>query len=215
MIKVLIADDQTLFRAMLREMLNQADDIELVAAATNGLEAVELSVKHKPDVLLLDIKMPQKTGVEVLSELKERLPDTKILMLTTFEDVENIMAACNLRVDGYLIKDIEPDVLIMAVKCIHKGLVLFHESIYTVISPANRTPYTTNSGKVELGNIIFDPVDIAVIRHVADGRTNKEIAYMLNYSEGTIKNRISRILSNTGLADRTEISVFAVKNGLI
>lgn len=215
MIRVLVADDQTLFRTMLEGFLKMDNDIEIVASASNGDEAVRLALEHKPDIALLDIQMPDKTGVEALCEIKAKLPGTKVVMLTTFEDVDSIAASCNGGVDGYLVKDMKPDILIMAIKCINNGIVTIHQGAYSVIFPSKGSGLSNNEGRVEFGDISFNRVDIMIIKLIAEGRTNKEIAQILNYSEGTIKNRVSNILNMTGLSDRTQVSVFAIKNNLI
>ncbi|WHH61344.1 response regulator transcription factor [Petroclostridium sp. X23] len=215
MIKVLIADDQLLFRVMLEEMLKKDKDIEIVASCAGGEEAVKLSQLNKPDIVLLDIQMPDKTGVEALKDIKTHLPDTKVVMLTTFEDIENISAAYQLRADAYLVKDIKPDILIMAIKCIYNDIVLFHGSVFSAMVSSKMMLFQNTNDRVEIGDIVFDSVDVAIMKQIAEGKTNKDIARLLNYSEGTIKNRVSRILSTTGLSDRTEISVFAIKNQII
>ncbi len=133
MIRVMVADDQMLFRTMLEEMLRKDAEIEIVASAASGREAVILALQHKPDVVLLDIQMPEKNGVEALKEIKAALPDTKVVMLTTFEDVENITASCHLGADGYLVKDMKPNILLMAIKCIYHDIVLFHRGAYSII----------------------------------------------------------------------------------
>ena len=215
MIKVIIADDQTLFRKMLEEILAKDTEIRIVATAADGKEAVALAKHYRPDIILLDIKMPEKSGIEALKELKIVLPEVKIMMLTTFEDVESITESCSLGADGYLVKDMKPEVLKMAIKCVYHDIVLFHRTVYHVIAPALSVNSLNTKEKFEFGNLSFDAVDIQIIKLIAEGRTNKEIAQILNYSEGTIKNKVSRILGMTGFSDRTQISVFAIKNNII
>ncbi|PKM93224.1 MAG: DNA-binding response regulator [Firmicutes bacterium HGW-Firmicutes-1] len=215
MIKVLIADDQTLFRTMLETVLASDNEIEVIGTAANGMDAVQLALKYKPDIVLLDIQMPQKNGIEALGDIKEKLPKSKIIMLTTFENVESIIASANAGADGYLLKNMKPDILIMAIKCVYNGIVMIHKESYDIIFASKSGAHTKNEGRIEFGDISFDRTDIRIMAQVADGRTNKEIAQILNYSEGTIKNRISNILSITGLSDRTQISVFALKNNII
>jgi DNA-binding NarL/FixJ family response regulator len=215
MIKLVIADDQLLFRTMLEEIIRKDPEFTLVGSASNGEEAVSLAAKHTPDVVLLDIQMPKMNGIFALEEIKSILPSSKVLMLTTFEDGENITSASLQGADGYLVKDIKPDVLLMAIKCAYHDIVLFHQGIYEYLFPLRGTLTPTTSQKFEYGNMIFDAVDIAIMKQIAFGKSNKEIAKMLNYSEGTIKNRISKLLSTLGFSDRTEISVFAIKNEIV
>ncbi len=215
MIKALIADDQTLFRTMLEEVLRMDPEIEVMPSATNGREAVQLALKHKPDIVLMDIQMPECSGIKALREIKVNCPEIKVVMLTTFEDGESIVTSCQAGSDGYLVKDMKPDVLIMALKCICNNIFLMHQGAYDVIFPSIRMDPTEVDGKVTCGSFVFDKTDVQIIQLISDGKTNREIAQSLSYSEGTIKNRVSGILSMTGLSDRTQICVFALKNRII
>jgi DNA-binding NarL/FixJ family response regulator len=165
--------------------------------------------------MLLDIQMPEMTGIEALKEIKACSPCTKVVMLTTFEDIESITASFEAGADGYLVKDMKQDVLIMAIKCIYHNLVILHREAYSILFPSRRTSAEKSSDRIMVGDVSFDRTDILLMKQIANGRSNKEIALMLNYSEGTVKNRVSRLLSMTGLSDRTQISVFALKNNLI
>ena len=214
MIRVIIADDQLLFRSMLEQMLKTDHEIEITASCADGAEAVNKAMELKPDVVLLDIQMPNKSGMDALKEIKSELPSTKVVMLTTFENDENILTAINLNADGYLIKDMKPDVLIMAVKCIYNDMVLFNQNAYSALLESTKV-FSNNNKQYEYGNVVFDSVDISIIKQITEGKTNREIASYLHYSEGTIKNRVSKILSMTNLSDRTEISIFAIKNKII
>jgi len=215
MIRILLADDQLLFRSMLVEMLQKDSEVEVVASASNGEEAVAFALKYKPDVVLLDVQMPVKTGIEALKEIKERLPDIKVAMLTTFEDEEGMTASFKYGADGYLVKDIKPQALIMALKCMYYDLSVFHKSVCSSISSSMRAFSTASTEKISFGEFVFDSIDIMIMKQITDGKTNKEIAKILNYSEGTVKNRVSKILSKTGLSDRFGISLFAIKNQII
>ena len=214
MITVLVADDQTLFRTMLEKQLAIDDEIKIVASVENGERAVQMAVKLKPDVALLDSQMPVKDGITALSEIKSKIPDTKVVILTAFENIDSIINASNADADGYLIKDMTPEILAMAIKCIYHDIVLIHRSAYQMLRAQNVN--NVNHDKlIQFGGFTFDKVDILIMKHISEGRTNKEIAKLLDYSEGTIKNRISAIISMTGLGDRTQISVFALKNNIV
>jgi len=215
MIRLILADDQLLFRSMLEEMLKKDPEIELVASCSNGEEAISETAMLNPDVVILDIQMPRKNGIDALQEIKRTSPETKVVMLTTFENDENIKLACSLGADGYLLKELKPDILIMSIKCIYNDIVMFHKSIHTTFVSNSLSGSKFSGQRYEFGDIVFDAVDMSIMKQIALGRTNREIALTLNYSEGTIKNRVSRILSATGLSDRTEISVFAIKNQII
>lgn len=215
MIRTLIADDQLLFRSMLKEMLTKDMEIQIVASCANGMEAVACCLEYKPDVVLLDIGMPNKGGIEALREIKATRPTTKVVMLTTFENEENIMSALQMGADGYLIKEMTPDALILSVKSIYNDMVLFHRSVYRVLQSAFASAPNTREKKLEIDGMSFDTVDINIMKLIAQGKTNRDIAGMLNYSEGTIKNKITKMLANTGLPDRIGISVFAINNDII
>lgn len=215
MIRILIADDQLLFRSMLNEMLTKDAEIEIVSSCSNSEEAIADCMKYKPDIALLDIGMPNIGGISALREIKTALPRTKVAMLTTFEDDENIIAALELGADGYLIKEMTPSALIMAVKCIQNDLILFHNGTYRVLQSALELSQNTRAQKREIGDIVFDMADISIMKLIVQGKSNKDIAASLNYSEGTIKNKISKMLSVTGLSDRTGLSVFAINNDII
>lgn len=116
--------------------------------------------------------------------------------------------------DGYLLKEMRPDTLVMAIRCCSQGIAVMHQSAFAM-ARALFTEKEDGTSGCEYGGVAFDRTDVSIIRHIAEGRTNKEIARALNYSEGTIKNRVSRILAATGLNDRTQISVFAIKSGII
>lgn len=215
MIKLIIADDQLLFRAMLEEIIKKDAELNLVASCASGEETVRKVFCSRPDVVLLDIQMIQGNGLDALREIKNALPETKVVMLTTFENDENIRTACTLGADGYLLKELRPDVLLMAVKCIHQDMVILHRGVYSSLIRNGFGQLRGSEQRFEFGDLFFDIVDISIMKLIAVGKTNKEIAISLNYSEGTIKNRVSKILNATGLSDRTEISVFALKNQII
>lgn len=214
MITVLVADDQTLFRTMLEKQLAMDDDIKIVASVENGERAVQMIMKLKPDVALLDSQMPVKDGITALSEIKQKIPGMKVIILTAFENADSIINASNAEADGYLIKDMTPEILAMAIKCIYHDIVLIHRSAYTMLRAQNINNLSRDK-LIQFGGFTFDKVDVLIMKHISEGRTNKEIAKLLDYSEGTIKNRISAIISMTGLGDRTQISVFALKNNIV
>lgn len=216
MIKVAIADDQVLFRDMLTMMLLQDQSIHVVGCAGNGDEIIELCASKHPEIVIMDIKMPGTDGLDALSIVKKRFPAIKVIMLTTFEDDESILKANKNGADGYILKDIKPHALVLAVKSIYEGLIVMHERAYRYLSESiesNNRRIVLNSD--ENKNIDFDRIDLAIMRSLAEGRNNREIAAILNFSEGTVKNRISRILNLTGLKDRTQVAVFALKNKII
>ncbi len=213
MIRVLLADDHILFSTLLEERLKKDADIEVVALAADGAEAVALTEQLEPDVVLLDVQMPVMTGTEALREIKAKLPRTKVILLTTFQIIEGMTENKIQLADGYLLKDIRQDILIMAVKCVYNDLVIFQENVYSIMM--ERSMRDLPQGRTLIGNIPLEPVDVLIIKHIAEGKTNRHIARILNYSEGTVKNKVTKILDLTGLSDRTELSVFAIKYQII
>lgn len=215
MIRILVADDHLLFRSMLEEMLRRDDDFEIIASCSNGHEVLECFREQTLDIALLDIGMPGKSGIEVLKDIKESFPKVKAVMLTTFEDDENITLAVQLGADGYLIKDMMPETLIMSIKCIYNNMILFHKGAYKLLQTAITDAHGTKSRKVTIDNMVFDATDIRILQLIVQGKSNKEIGAILSYSEGTIKNKISKLLSVTGFSDRTELSVFAINHAIV
>ena len=220
MIKVAIADDQTLLRDMLKLMLIQDSEIEVVGCAGNGKDIINICKNQSPDIVLMDIKMPVLDGVYALSTIKQSFPNIKVLMLTTFGDEKNVMEAYKAGADGYILKDIKPQTLVMTVKCIQDDLFVMHKGANAFIK--NQVKYTPAEKLIEFEEIekIYDEYgldknDRKIIKLLINGLSNKEIGKALNFSEGTVKNRISRILNVTGLKDRTQIAVFALQNNLV
>lgn len=215
MIRIIIADDQTLFRRMLEVIIQEDIDFDLIGSAANGQEALDQTLLHKPDILLLDIQMPTLSGIDVLKTIKEKLPKVKVVLLTTFEEANNIRIAFNYEADGYLVKDMKPEVLLMAVKCIYHDLVVMHSSAYQVLNKDKHLSQYIVEEKMKFGDMVFERNDLIIIRQIVEGKTNKEIAKLLNYSEGTVKNKVSNILTMTGLPDRGQIALFAIKNRIV
>lgn len=220
MIRIAIADDQILLREMLSMILSQDEETEVVGDAGNGEEILKICKEKKPDVVLLDIKMPSYDGVYALDCIKRDCPGTKVIMLTTFGDEKNVINAYKGGADGYVLKDIKPHILIMTVKCVYDGLFVAHGNINAIIrgrvsgSPSRRAE-EFNAMEDLYDEYGLDRIDRKIIKLLINGKSNKEIGEALNFSEGTIKNRISRILSVTGQKDRTQIAVFALQNNLI
>ncbi len=217
MIKILIADDQRLFADMLKTILQSQEDFEVTAYAASGRQAVEQYQAHQPDICLLDIQMPESNGLFALEKIKAINPDAGVIMLTTFSDDKNIIDAYLGGADGYLLKDILPAVLIEAIKCVYSGLVVMSREVRALLAEKLVTGNLTLAESVKdgLGRNSFDERDIQIICLIAKGMSNKAIAEKMNYSEGTVRNRVSNILAATGLNDRTQIALFAIKNRLV
>ena len=216
MIRVAVADDQVLLREMLKTILAKDPEIELVGSAGDGAEILRICETRRPQVVLLDIRMPTADGFSALTRIKERWPAIRVLMLTTFHEETDIVDAFSCGADGYVLKDVQPESLVMAVKCAVNDLCVIHKPVYQFIF---RQFLMSVGSEVSVpgadGEALFDAVDRSIIRMIAEGKANKEIADSIHYAEGTVKNRISRMLAASGCKDRTHIVMFALRNGLL
>lgn len=210
-IRLIIADDEMLIRTGLKIMLEASGNVEVLALAENGRAAFEACTIHRPDVVLMDIRMPESNGIEGTKLIKEAFPEVKVLIVTTFQDTEYIVEAVQNGASGYLLKDSSPDAILDGIKVALSGKVVMD----TVISEALLT--NTSVEKEES----FDAKkwglttrEVELIAQVAKGLSNKEIAQTLFLSEGTVKNNISTILSKLELRDRTQLVIFAYENKL-
>lgn len=216
MIKVLLADDQILLRNSLEYILNKDENIKVVAVASDGNEVMKHLIKEEIDVVLLDIVMPEKDGIETVKDIKEIYSDIKVIMLTTFENIENIMESFICGANGYVIKDIAPDELVLAVKCVMKGLNIIHESVHDLMIKNLAREYNNRYTIEETGEEIYiSNTEKEIIKLVAQGKNNKEIAQIMNFAEGTIRNKITRLLDKLDLRDRVQIAIFALENNLL
>lgn len=219
-IRIAVADDQTLLREMLSMMLSQDEEFQVVGEAGDGKELLDICREKRPDVVLLDIKMPGYDGMYALEAIKNAFPAIKVIMLTTFSDDKNVLRSYIAGADGYILKDIQPHILAMTVKCVQAGLFVMHGSVGATLRGCAGRFSAGKSARLDAVEEFYDEygldrTDRNIIKLLVNGRSNREIAESLNFSEGTIKNKISRILSVTGQKDRTQIAVFALKNDLI
>ncbi len=209
-INVMISDDHMLMREGIRQLLEFDGSIKVVAEASNGVECLEKVVSVKPDVLLLDINMPKKNGIEVLEEIKKNKIDTKVLILTVHNEVEYLLRAVDIGVEGYILKDAESAELKSAIYHIIAGENYIQPSL---IPALNNRLINRDSDKAKIDSLTNREREVLV--HVANGMFNKEIALNLNISERTVKNHISNIFKKINVNDRTQAAVFAIKNNLI
>ena len=215
-IKVLIADDIMILRQGLKAVLEQDTDIEVVALAENGKEAFEKCRVYKPDVVLMDMRMPDYDGAYGIQAIKSELPDVRVLVLTTFDDEETIDKALDSGADGYILKEMEDEKVIASVKSVAAGMSIFGDGVYQVMR--NRMEPSggkqTDESKQQESDFSFTDRERDILRLVAQGYDNKEIASELFLAEGTVRNQLSRLLEKLSLKDRTQLAVYAVKNGL-
>ena len=215
-IKVLIADDIMILRQGLKAVLEQDADIEVVALAENGKEAYEKCKVYKPNVVLMDMRMPDYDGAYGIKAIKEELPDVRVLVLTTFDDEETIEKALESGADGYILKEMEDEKVIASVKSVAAGMSIFGDGVYQVMR--NRLEQSGEerlaTAKKQESDFSFTDRERDILRLVAQGYDNKEIASELFLAEGTVRNQLSRLLEKLALKDRTQLAVYAVKNGL-
>lgn len=215
-IKVLIADDIMILRQGLKAVLEQDEEIEVVALAENGKEAFEKCRVYEPDVVLMDMRMPDYDGAYGIRAIKEQCPGIKVLVLTTFDDEETIEKALSSGADGYILKEMEDEKVIASVKSVYAGMSIFGEGVYRIMRNHMEQAKEGNSKKKEeiTQTREFTDRERDVLKLVAQGYDNKEIASELFLAEGTVRNQISRLLDKLSLKDRTQLAVYAVKNGL-
>lgn len=204
--KIVIVDDDIFVSGALTTILEASGKVTVAASGTDGKEAAELYKIHQPDVLLMDIRMKEKSGLDASAEILEEFPDAKILLLTTFSDDEYIVKALKLGAKGYLLKQDYASIL-PALEAVCSGQTVFG----TEIMP--RIPELIHSGS----SFHYEDYDISrreleIIRLIADGLSNKEIASQLFLSEGTVRNYLSSILDKLQLRDRTQVAVFYYKH---
>ena len=217
MIKILIADDQELIRQSLMIILDNVPDFEVVDCVADGMEVMASVKEEKPDVILMDIRMPRMDGVGCTQRLKELYPDIKIIILTTFDDDEYVFNALKFGASGYLLKGISMKELSDAIRKVYNGTAMINEDIASkVVRLFSRMAQSNLAIRVE-DELTRDlkPNEWDVIVLVGSGLSNKEISSRLNLSEGTVRNTLSNILSKLKLRDRTQLAIWAVQTGAV
>lgn len=209
-IKVMLADDHVLMREGIRQLLEFDGRIEVIGEANDGVECLKKLPEVCPQVLLLDINMPKKNGIEVLKEIRDKKMDVKVLVLTVHDEVEYLLKAIDIGVDGYIMKDSESSELIKAIHTIVNG----ESYIQPKLIPAlNSKLLSRDEDKSKIDSLTSRELEVLI--QVANGMFNKEIATSLDISERTVKNHVSNIFKKINVSDRTQAAVFAIKNDLI
>ena len=203
MIKVLLADDQAILADGIKSVLESCPDLQVVGIAKDGFEAVRLMEETSPDVILMDIRMPNMNGVIATREIKQRNPDVKVLVLTTFDDSDYILSAINNGASGYLLKDTSASALIDAIKNAYAGDTILPAKIARRIADAARL--VTSDREIKLKRVFgFSDREVEIALMLCEGFTNKQIASALKLTDGTSRNYISTIYVKTGCDNRTE-----------
>lgn len=209
-IKIMIADDHSMIREGLRSLLELEGEIEVIAEAENGEDCLEKLKTYKPDVLLLDIDMPKKNGMQVLKVFKEQKIIQKVLVLTVHNQIEYLMGAMDFGVNGYILKDSESRELKKAIFTICEGKTYLPSSLAQLMN-SKKMQKNVDSEKIDS----LTKRELEVLKLLAVGMYNKEVAQNLAISERTVKNHVSNIFKKLEVTDRTQAAVFAIRNNLI
>ena len=210
MIRVLIADDHAVVREGLRGFLALQDDVEVVGEAADGEEAIAAAERLAPDVALVDLVMPRVDGIEAIKRIRAAAPATRIIVLTSFTDEDKMLPAVRAGAVGYLLKDVEPQELVAAIRTVNDGETLLHPAVVRElvreVAGARRPPAADNP---------LTSREREVLGLIARGRANKAIAFGLGVAEKTVKTHVSNILAKLNVTDRTQAALYAVREGLV
>ncbi len=213
-IKVMIADDHSMVRQGLKQIIELEQDIKVIAQASNGEETITTALETNPDIILMDINMPKLNGIQAISKLKEKGCNSKVIVLTIHTDKEYLIKTLQLGASGYVLKDADADLLIRAIYSVYRGGSFVQPTMTTdIIKDLTKT---TSYG---LGNkknkSVLTQRELEVLSLISKGMLNKEIAAELFVSEKTVKNHVSNIFKKLHVSDRTQAAIYALKNDLI
>ena len=200
--RVLLVDDHALLRTGVANIINQEADLRVIAEASNGVEAIAAYMAHRPDVVLLDLRMPEMEGVEVVRQIRERDPQARVIILTTYDTDDEISRALKAGAKAYVLKDISADDLVSCVRTVLAGR--------TYLAPAAAAKLAEGVTRVQL-----TPRELATLTLLADGKANKEIASALDISERTVKTHLAHLFEKLGATSRTEAVKIATRRGLV
>jgi len=221
-VTLLLADDHTLFRQGLRRIFELEDDIEIVAEASDGEQAYETALAARPQVVVMDINMPRRTGVEATRMIKEQAPDIKVLILSIHDDEAYIFETIRAGANGYLLKDVESNVLVEAVRQVASGSSFIHPQVTTkLLDEFKRLSNQVYDGEFDASvehhelssewQDILTQREMEILKLMAEGKSNRTIGEVLYISEKTVKNHVSSILGKLGVDDRTQAVITAAK----
>ena len=209
-VRVLIADDQTLFRAGLARLLNEDPRVEVVGQATDGADAAKLAAKQKPDVVLMDLKMPKTDGIEATRLILEADPGVKVLILTTFETDSQVIQALKAGASGYVLKDSSAEAIVSSIVAVMSGEKVMASAVANRVLEMLSGTTTPKEFYDGLTNR-----EIEILKLLANGMANKQIAYRLKISEKTVRNHVSNTYEKLGIYDRSQAVLYAVRKGLV
>lgn len=204
-IRVLVVDDHPVVRQGLRTFLDVQDDITVVGEAVDGATCIAAAERLRPDVILLDLRMPGTDGVFALRGLRDRANPARVLVITSFPDPAAIVPAVRAGAAGYVYKDVDPRALAAAIRSVHAGHVLLHPDVARMLADGDSRP----------GDLKLTSRELDVLREVARGMTNREIAKDFALSEKTVKSHMTAIFAKLGVQDRTQAALYAVRTGVV
>lgn len=211
-ISVILADDHVMVREGLKYLLEINGEIKVIGQANDGIECLQLLEMMSPDVLLLDINMPNMNGMDVLRKIKVLPRKQKVLIVTSHSEIEYLIEAAEIGMNGYVLKDSEPEVLTTAIFTIYNGENYIQPSMKLLLDKA----IEKNNKKEKAGNhMVLTKRELDVLKLLTEGLYNKEIADRLEISEKTVKNHVSRLLKKINVSDRTQAAVYAIKNNIV
>jgi len=211
-IKLVIADDHHVVRRGLIFFLNTQQDIEVIGEASNGEEAIQLIKELHPDIVIMDLSMPKLNGIEATEQIKNEGLPVKVMILTSFYDQDHILPAIEAGAAGFYVKDSDPDELVTAIRKIYDGEKQFHSKVTTQLVSA-----LTSKSESKSEQTIHDKLtkrEMDVLKEITRGKSNKEIASSLFITEKTAKTHVSNILAKLQLQDRTQLALYAIRNGI-
>ena len=214
-IRVLIADDQALFREGLRTLLSTRPEVDVVAEAANGLEALAMAGQLQPAVVLMDLQMPEMDGIQATARMRDRHPEIPVLVLTTFDDDANLFGALRAGAAGYLLKDVSSETLVAAIQAATRGESFLQSTVTGRVVAAFARLMEEGGVRAEALVLPLSPREREILAVLGTGASNKEIADRLNLAEGTVKNHVTNILSKLDVRDRTQAALRARQLGLV
>ncbi len=215
-IKVLVVDDHTLFRHGIISVLKNEEKLEVVGEGTNGLEAIKMAEEKAPDVIVMDLNMPQCTGLEATQALQTELPDINILVLTVSDKEADLFAAMKFGAKGYILKNTEPEELVLAILHIARGGVIVSPAMATkLLGEFKDFEHVSEPQPVEENDAKPSPREKEILQLLAQGATNKQIAGSLFISENTVKTHLRNIMEKLHIANRSQAAAYAVSRGLV
>ena len=219
----MIVDDHPLFRQGLVDVLEMDDSVAVVAAATNGDMAIYLAEEHRPEIVLMDVNLPDMNGLQVTRRILSLVPETKIIILTGYDDAEQVYHAMQLGAVAYCAKDVPPEGLLNTIHAVYDGNYVIHNQVLTneeidTWFQRRATRYTAYPTEEQTGNTTFTPLsprEMEILDLVTRGASNKEIAHRLTISQQTVKNHMTAVLRKLRVDDRTQAAVYALRHGWV